>query len=36
MHPKAQFRFTAAMDVNAGTEAPFNEVYDTELTCVNE
>ncbi len=30
MHPKARFLFTAAMDVDPGKEALFNEVYDTE------
>ena len=30
MHPKARYLFTAMMDVDAGKEALFNEVYDTE------
>ena len=30
MHPKTKYLFTAAMDVDAGKEALFNEVYDTE------
>ena len=30
MNPKARFLFTAAMDVDPGKEALFNEVYDTE------
>ncbi len=30
MHPKAQYLFTAAMDVDADKEALFNEVYDVE------
>ena len=30
MHPKCRFLFTAAMDVDPGKEALFNEVYDTE------
>ncbi len=30
MHPKAQYLFTASMDVEPDKEALFNEVYDTE------
>jgi hypothetical protein len=30
MHPQCRYLFTAAMDVDPGKEALFNEVYDTE------
>jgi hypothetical protein len=30
MHPQCRYLFTAAMDVDAGKEALFNEVYDKE------
>ena len=30
MHPRAKYIFIASMDVEAGKEAVFNEVYDTE------
>ncbi len=30
MNPKTRYLFTAAMDIDPGKEALFNEVYDTE------